>query len=235
VATAAGAARADADAIAAGIPSRALMRCAGMAAAAEIARRVSELLTEGVVIATGAGNNGGDGWVVAQALHTAGIAVRVVECVEARTPDARAEREAALAIGVPVSNNRDSLVEARERIAVDAILGTGLRADEPLQGDVAWGVGSLHAFQRRGGVVVAMDIPSGLDATSGLHVGAVPCALTLTFGTVKRGQLVAREQCGEIVVLDIGLGMHVRSAGGAPLADARWFRDALPAIAADAH
>jgi hydroxyethylthiazole kinase-like uncharacterized protein yjeF len=232
---AAGAARTDAAAIGAGIPSRALMRCAGTAAAAEIARRFPRLLADGVVIATGAGNNGGDGWVVAQSLHVAGIRVRVVECVAARTPDARAEREAALAAGVPVSRDRDSLPDARERLAVDAIVGIGLRADEPLTGDVAWGVGALHAFQRRGGTVVAIDIPSGVDASSGRHVGAVPCALTLTFGTIKRGQLVARELCGGIVALDIGLGGHVDAANGARLADAHWFRALLPGIPADAH
>ena len=235
VVSAAGAAAADAAAVEAGVPSRALMRCAGAAAAAEIAGRFPELLADGVVIATGAGNNGGDGWVVAQWLHASGVQVRVVECVEARTPDARAEREAALALGVASSRDRDSLAHAHERIAVDAILGTGLRAEEPLTGDAAWGVGTLHAFQRRGGVIVALDVPSGLDASSGLHVGAARCALTLTFGTVKRGQLVARDRCGEIVALDIGLGACVRSAGGAPLADARWFRRALPPIPAGAH
>jgi len=211
------------------------MRCAGAAAAAEIARRFPELLASGVVIATGPGNNGGDGWVIAQWLHEAGIPVRVVECVEARTADALAEQDAARAIGVQVSRDRDSLANARERIAVDAILGTGLRADSPLTGEASRGVAALHAFERRGGTVVALDVPSGLDASSGLHVGAARCALTLTFGTVKRGQLVARERCGEIVALDIGLGVHVRAANGAPLADARWFRDALPRIAADAH
>lgn len=235
VVSAAGASAADAAAIASGIPSRALMRCAGAAAAAEIARRFPGQLGDGVVIATGAGNNGGDGWVVAQWLHAAGIAVRVVECVEARTPDARAERDAAFALGVPVTRDRDSLANARERIAVDAIVGIGLHADQPLIGDVAWGVGALHAFQRSGGTVAAIDIPSGVDATSGDHVGAVPCAVTLTFGTVKRGQLVAREQCGEIVAVDIGLGVHVEVAGGAPLADPRWFRRSLPLIHADAH
>jgi NAD(P)H-hydrate epimerase len=66
-------------------------------------------------------------------------------------------------------------------------------------------------------------------------VGAVPCVLTVTFGTVKRGHLVARERCGVIVALDIGLGAHVDAARGAPLADDRWFRAMLPAIAADAH
>jgi len=235
VVSADGAARADAAAIAAGIPSRALMRCAGAAAAAEIARRFPALIGDGIVIAAGAGNNGGDGWVIAQSLRAVGIPVRVVECVEARTPDARAERGAALALGVPVTPDRDALADARERLAVDAIVGTGLRANAPLTGDVASGVAALHAFQRRGGTVVAIDIPSGLDASSGLDVGAVPCALTLTFGTVKRGHLVARDQCGQIVVLDIGLGTHVDRAGGVPLADARWFRRSLPLIHADAH
>lgn len=230
-----GAARADSAAIADGIPSRALMRCAGTAAAAEIARRFPELIGEGVVIAAGAGNNGGDGWVVAQSLHAAGVTVRVVECVEARTPDAIAEREEALSTGVPITRDRDSLASARERLAVDAIVGIGLRAEEPLTGDVARGVGALHAFQRRGGTVVAIDIPSGLDATSGAHVGAVSCALTVTFGTVKRGHLVARELCGEIVALDIGLGAHVKTADGVPLADSRWFTRSLPPIHADAH
>jgi NAD(P)H-hydrate epimerase len=235
VVNAAGAAAADAEAIASGIPSRALMRCAGAAAAAEIAWRFPELLGDGVAIATGGGNNGGDGWVVAQWLHTSGVQVRIVECVETRTADALAERDAALALGVPVSRDLESLAHARERLAVDAILGTGLRADAPLEGDAASGVSALHAFQRRGGCVVAIDVPSGLDASDGMHVGAVRCALTLTFGTVKRGQLVARERCGEIVVLDIGLGAHVRAAGGVPLASARWFRAMLPPIHADAH
>src|SRR2546423_4773266 len=99
VVDAAGAAAADAAAIAAGIPSRALMQRAGAAAAAEMALRFPEQLEQGVVVATGPGNNGGDGWVVAGALHAVGIRVRVVECAEARTADARAERDAALAAG----------------------------------------------------------------------------------------------------------------------------------------
>jgi NAD(P)H-hydrate epimerase len=235
VAHAAGAAAADAAAIAAGIPSRALMRCAGAAAAAEIARRFPDLLASGVVVVTGAGNNGGDGWVVAQWLHVAGLPVRVVECAEPRTPDARAEREAAIALGVAVSREPDSLPYARERIAVDAVLGTGLRAEEPLTGEAGKGVAALHAFQRRGGSVVALDVPSGLDASTGLHVGAPRCTLTLTFGTVKRGQLAARDRCGEIVALDIGLGAQVHAAGDARLADAHWFRSALPPIPADSH
>ena len=93
VVDAAGASACDSAAIAAGIPSRALMQRAGAAAAAEIVRRFGDRLATGVVVATGPGNNGGDGWVVAHALHAAGVRVRVVECAQARTGDARAERD----------------------------------------------------------------------------------------------------------------------------------------------
>lgn len=235
VVSAAGASQADAAAIAAGIPSRALMRSAGMAAAAEIARRFPHLLGEGVVVATGAGNNGGDGWVVAQALRVAGMEVRVVECAPALTADARFERAAAAAIGVPVASELRALEEGQERVVVDALIGTGYRATTELHAPMAGAVAGLVARAARGTKVVSLDAPSGLNASTGASRGGLRADLTLTFGTVKRGQLVARELCGEIIALDIGLGEHVAQSAGAPLADARWFRRSLPAIRADAH
>ena len=235
VADAAGARAADEAAIAAGIPSRALMQRAGAAAAAEIARRYPAELSGGVLVATGAGNNGGDGWVVAAALHAVGVRVRVVECLAARSPDARAERAAALAAGVAREEGFEALMRGTEPLAVDAILGTGLRADAPLEGDAASAVSALIARQRRGTAVVALDVPSGMDASSGHDVAGLRCALTLTFGTLKRCHLVSRAACGAIVLLDIGLGAHALAAGGAMLATPDWFRSAVPEIPADAH
>jgi hydroxyethylthiazole kinase-like uncharacterized protein yjeF len=235
VVDAAGAATADSAAIAAGIPSRALMQRAGAAAAAEIAHRYRKQLPGGVVVATGPGNNGGDGWVVAAALHAAGISVRVVECEQAKTPDAHAERDSALAAGVAATANVAELAVGGERIVVDALLGTGFRAGASLRGRIADAVAELTFIADRGGLVVALDIPTGLDATTGEHEGAPRCALTLTFGSVKRGHLVARERCGAILVLDIGLGTHATRSGGATLATPLWFRAHLPRIPADAH
>ena len=206
-----------------------------MAAAAEIARRLPELLGDGVLIATGAGNNGGDGWVVAQALWAVGIPVRIIECADAATPDAGAERDAAMALGIAVLRDMGALADGSERVVVDALLGTGFRAESELREPIAGAVKALVERSARGASIVALDVPSGLDATTGTSRGGLRATLTLAFGTVKRGQLVAREQCGEIVVLDIGLGAHASESGGAPLADARWFRHALPTIAADAH
>ena len=63
----------DRAAIAAGVPSRALMQRAGAAAAGEICRRYGARLAGGVAVYAGPGNNGGDGWVVAGALAAAGV------------------------------------------------------------------------------------------------------------------------------------------------------------------
>jgi ADP-dependent NAD(P)H-hydrate dehydratase / NAD(P)H-hydrate epimerase len=236
VVDAAGARAADAAAIAAGIPSRALMQRAGAAAAVEIARRFPDELGTGIVVATGAGNNGGDGWVVAAALHAAGVKVRVVECLRAATPDARAERESALAAGVPCTSAIEQLSTGAERVAVDAILGTGLRHDAPLEGETAKAVATLMARQHQHGTrIIALDMPSGMNADNAVDVAGLRCALTLAFGTLKRCHVVSRAGCGEIVLLDIGLGHHAEAAGGATLATPGWFRASLPAIPADAH
>jgi NAD(P)H-hydrate epimerase len=232
---AAGAAERDLAAIGAGIPSRALMQRAGAGAAAEIVRRFPERLSLGVLVATGGGNNGGDGWVVAHALHAAGIPVRVVECVAAKAPNARAERDEAIAAGVHVEEGADSLRAGAELIVVDALLGTGLTSDQPLRGEIGSAVALLQARRAHGATIVALDVPTGLDATNGGHVGAPTCALTVTFGTMKRGLLVARAVCGEIVLLDIGLGVHAVTRGMPRLATAAWFRAMLPSIPADAH
>ncbi|HEV7994028.1 MAG TPA: NAD(P)H-hydrate dehydratase [Gemmatimonadaceae bacterium] len=226
----------DAAAIASGIPSRALMQRAGAAAAAEIARRYVDALRQGVVVATGPGNNGGDGWVVAHALRAAGVSVRVVECVDARTADAIAERGVAIAAGVPWSGDISELLTGGESVVVDALLGTGLTAARPLRGDIALAVEQLHRLRERGASIVALDVPTGIDATTGRDAGAAPCDLTITFGTLKHGQLVARGTCGAITVVDIGLGAHAHGcAERMQLATSSWFASTLPRISADAH
>src|SRR5829696_8001001 len=140
VVTGAEAARRHAAAIAAGTPSRALMQRAGAAAAGEIARRFADRLHGGVLVFAGPGNNGGDAWVVARALAAAGVAVRVVEPVPAKTPDAIAERALALPLlGESALLGADAddaaLPVGGERVVVDGLLGTG--ASGELRGEIA--------------------------------------------------------------------------------------------------
>lgn len=227
VVSAEAAAAADRRAIDAGIPSRTLMQRAGAAAATEIALRFPRALRRGVAVYAGPGNNGGDGWVVAGALAAVGIPVRVRQVGAPRTEDARAERAAA------IDFVDDGDPHGGEEILVDAVLGTG--ATGAPRGDVAKAIAEIAMRRDAGARVVALDVPSGLNATTGSDHGAVTADLTLTFGTLKRGQLIARGRCGRLVVLDIGLGAHALSGGGQQLVGPAWVRSVIGPIGADAH
>jgi NAD(P)H-hydrate epimerase len=120
-------------------------------------------------------------------------------------------------------------------IVVDAIVGTGF-SGEP-RGYIVKGMESIDHLRSFGAQVVALDVPSGLDATTGEDLHCVVADLTLSFGSVKRGTLLARDCCGEIVALDIGLGDA--ADGGNPslpvLVDGEWVRSRIPPIRYDAH
>src|SRR5688500_18790173 len=190
VTSAAEAAALDAATIATGTPSLELMRRAGAAAAAEIARLLGERARAGVRILAGGGNNGGDGWVVAADLARRGIPVQVIEIVAARTEDAKAAKaEAAPALASAKHPGDGAAI-------VDALLGTG-SSGEP-RGAVRAAVQAIAKARAAGAYVVSLDLPSGLDATTGASHGAVTADATLTFGSVKRGQLVSRGSCGRI-------------------------------------
>lgn len=213
-------------AIAAGTPSRALMQRAGAAAASEIARRWHERLRDGVLLYAGPGNNGGDAWVAARALAASGIAVTVCEAEEARAPDAVFER----ALAIPLVQCEQS---SKATIVVDGLLGTGARG-EP-RGAIAEAISAINARRMHGAIVIALDTPSGVDATTGETNHAVAADVTLTFGALKRGLLIARQQVGSVAVLDIGLGDSGDDDGAPQLVTAAWVRETVPAILADAH
>src|SRR6266513_734300 len=185
----------DRAAIEKGTRSRVLMERAGTAAAKEIERRYVERLRDGVVVFTGPGNNGGDGWVVARNLARSGVQVRVIEAVrtQEKSPDAVAEREAAL----------------KSVKIVDALLGTGFEGQP--RGKIADSISMINELHSAGAAVAALDVPSGLNATTGEHSLCVVADLTLSFGGIKRGTLVARDCCGELVAIDIGLDLQTHS------------------------
>lgn len=178
------------------IPSRVLMESAGRAAAIEVARAFPDAAKRGVLVLTGAGNNGGDGWVLARALHAARIPVWVYG-LDPKTDDAIDNRALARVSGVPELTREEPWPAAA--VAVDALLGTG--ATGPLRGDARIAADRLVASALP---VVALDGPTGLDLTSGETHGPVRAQITITFGGARRGHLLAREWCGRIIVVDIG-------------------------------
>jgi NAD(P)H-hydrate epimerase len=214
-------------AIEAGTPSRTLMQNAGVAAANSIRRLYPDALRSGVEIHTGPGNNGGDGWVVAGELAKSGISVQVVECEEPRTPDAMDAKALALHTNMQSSSDDPGII-------VDALLGTGSKGVPT--GKIADSVRAIMQKRTESTKVISLDIPTGLDATTGESIAGVVADTTLTFGTIKRGQLIARGLCGAIEVLDIGLQQFgLPGVGDVALASDDWVAAHIPAIKADAH
>ena len=128
----------------------------------------------------GPGNNGGDAWVVAAALARVGVPVTLQAWGEGepRTDDARFERDRAFA-GGPFDRPHGG-----ERLVVDGLLGTGATG-EP-RGGLREGVLAIRAARARGATVVALDVPTGLDATTGAIARRRRRGrLTLTFGTLQ--------------------------------------------------
>ena len=209
---------------------------AGTAAAREIERRYSERLRDGAVVFAGPGNNGGDGWVVASRLARSGVHVSVIDFAgpKLKSPESIAFRDEASA--------SVHLVDAVPDVAgviVDALLGTGFEGAP--RGRIVEGITAINALRARGSPVAALDVPSGLDATTGAHSSSVVADLTLSFGGIKRGTLLARDCCGEIVGIDIGLEGRKAEAGSGKreslplLIDGEWVRSRIPPIHFDAH
>lgn len=207
------------------IPSRVLMETAGRAVVQVLLSEMPDAASGGVLVAAGAGNNGGDGWVIARALHAAGIPVWVA-AVDPKTDDAIDNRALARLDGVRELGREEPWPQAA--VAVDALLGTG--AAGPAKGDV---LALAQRLADYGAPIVAVDGPTGLDLTSGEAHGPVHARLTVTFGGPRRGHLLAREWCGTVVVVDIGF--PPRDAATPVLVTDRWAAERLPRLAPQMH
>ncbi len=185
--------RADALALAAGIPGATLMEAAGRAVARAAARRFGPCRT---LVLCGPGNNGGDGYVAARHLAQAGWPVTLAALAPPR-PGTDAARAASLWHGPRVAF--DPAEAARATLVIDAVFGAGL--SRPLPDHVA---DTLAAAAQ----VLAIDVPSGLDGATGAARGQVRrAALTVTFFRRKPGHLLlpGRTLCGELALAQIGL------------------------------
>jgi ADP-dependent NAD(P)H-hydrate dehydratase / NAD(P)H-hydrate epimerase len=206
------------------IPAPVLMEAAGRGAAAVVAR----LHPEGTVLCLcGAGNNGGDGVVVARTLRAWGRDARVA-FVGGREPD-DALRHGWELSRIEPPDLPASLAAAA--VVVDALLGTGAEgAPRAAHAD------AIRAVTASGRPVVALDVPSGVDPTTGAVPGeAIHAAVTVTFGAPKTGLLrfPGRAMAGRIIALEIGL--PPLGEAEAWLITPRWAASVLPAVPSDAH
>jgi hydroxyethylthiazole kinase-like uncharacterized protein yjeF len=194
-----------------------LMEIAGW----QLARCAWNLLHEQparVLVLAGRGNNGGDGLVAARHLATWGcdVVARVFRKEEDLSVMLAGQVRAARANGVVVKPTFDPAAaigdERTARIALDGILGTGLRsAPRDLEAAV------IHGLNESGHNVLAIDVPSGLDATTGEAFPAcVNATATCTLAAMKAGLWAegARAVAGDIWLADIGIPAAAWSASG---------------------
>ncbi len=189
--------QADRYAIAQGRPGSRLMDAAGQGLVDAITRRYAPRPT---AVLCGPGNNGGDGWETAARLQALCWPIRVFSLVERQALKGDAAQAAAKWTGIV--EPLEACAPSEFGLIVDALFGAGLT--RPLEGEAA----RLAEHSKGNSVIVSADVPSGIDGDRAQAEGpAFKADLTVTFHRLKPAHLLqpARAQCGEIVLVDIGI------------------------------
>ncbi len=198
------------------IPGVVLMENAGQATVDQLEEHFTDLWPGPVLVVAGKGNNGGDGYVIARHLMNRGweVAVLILAANDAIKGDARINLDVLTRSFAELyyAEDGDALFSVLDVIdaptlIVDALLGTGLGAEiTGLYAEV------INWINGTGLPVVAVDVPSGVDATSGQLHGPTVCAdLTVTFAEAKVGHVLrpAVDYVGDLVVVDIGIPIQL--------------------------
>lgn len=181
-----------------------LLDRAGLAVALEAVRLGGIGYGKRAAVLAGPGNNGGDGYAAARYLAGRGAAVDVYALAEPRTEAAAWAKEGAVRAGASVRawsagpENGCSLV-------IDALFGGGFRAGGRMPDLSGWAKAACPSGAAK---VLAVDVPSGLDAASGQAVpGVLAAAATVTFGGLRVGHLIGEgpDLCGRVTEVGIGL------------------------------
>ena len=188
---------ADQLAVVSGVSAIELMKNAGEAVAREIVSRWS---IRPVLVLCGPGNNGGDGFVVANSLNQSGWPVRLTMLGSRDQLKGEAKYHADQWLG-PIEPLSTDVLDGASLI-VDAVFGAGFKGsrENPVM-DLFSELGRRHLE------IVAIDVPTGLVGDTGEVIGTAPAKLTVTFFRKKPGHLLmpGKSYCGEVVVADIGI------------------------------
>lgn len=225
-------------AVEAGVSLDELMENAGRVVGDEVAAKLGNAAGSRVVVLVGPGNNGGDGLVAATRLAQLGAAVEAF--VVAGNGDPAGKRPAAEAAGVRVGTAMDesgirtmSRAAASADVVIDAVLGTG--ASRPIGDPLGR---ALAAVLQNGTPVVAVDLPTGMNADTGqFDPNGIRADLTLMLANPKIGPVInaGSGHCGEIKVLDIGIPPGLDSGLEVEWLDSQLTSSLLPPRPADSH
>jgi NAD(P)H-hydrate epimerase len=214
-----------------GVSQAVLMENAGRSAASVLQRLYPEGRVVGLI---GAGNNGGDALVLLRTLLAWGRDVRGIVVAEREPGDPLLHH---WPVPLVADSDLDDQAWASEMAAaavlVDGVLGTGVRgAPRARQSD------AIRRINESGRPVLAIDVPSGVDATTGAVLGAaVRASVTVAFGAPKLGTLLhpARALTGRLVGVEIAFSPWEPGATGAVIASPTWARARLPRRGTDTH
>ncbi|GMR01550.1 MAG: bifunctional ADP-dependent NAD(P)H-hydrate dehydratase/NAD(P)H-hydrate epimerase [Gammaproteobacteria bacterium] len=188
-----------------GIPAYELMKRAGEAVFNVVTSRYPQ--HKKILVLCGAGNNAGDGYVVARLARRAGFDVRVISLID----PAALKNEALLAYQdwLSVDENTTAVISllGEADIIIDALLGTGLKREVSAE----W-ANWITAVNKSAKPVIAVDVPSGLIADTGVIAGsAIHADITVCFIGLKQGLFTAQanDVCGEIIFDDLALSDEV--------------------------
>jgi hydroxyethylthiazole kinase-like uncharacterized protein yjeF len=225
----------DRECIQAGTPESTLMENAGKAVAVETRRSLGILNAQHVLCLIGGGNNGGDGLVAARYLQDLGASVSVYLCSR-RPPDdpnLKLAREKGVTC-VEAADDKDlkkfhKLLNSATCV-IDALLGTGKM--RPLEGVFKKVLEKVAAEKKKRNLfIVAVDLPSGMDADTGAVDPSCPYAdLTVTLAFPKPGLFIfpGAERVGKLVIADIGIPESLADSVTTGLITADWARTILP-------
>jgi NAD(P)H-hydrate epimerase len=219
----------------AGTPVSVLMENAGKAVAEETRHSLGALNAPHVLCIIGVGNNGGDGLVAARYLHEWGAKVSLYLASQRPSGDTnlRLARENGITCVEAAADKDlkkfDELLDSATCV-IDALLGTGKM--RPLEGVFKKVLERLAAEKKKRNLfIVAVDLPSGLDADTGAVDPACPYAdLTVTLAFPKPGLLIfpGAERVGKLKIADIGIPESLADSITTELITADWARRMLP-------
>jgi hydroxyethylthiazole kinase-like uncharacterized protein yjeF len=226
--------RADEGAQGLGIPSGILMERAGVEMARAVLDRFGPLAGYRVLVVAGGGNNGGDGFVVARELHRAGAEVAVLATKDEYEGDPKTNLDVLGNLNVRFIGPDGYEEELQQAdLIVDALLGTGF------QGEVREKeAGLIEKMNANDAPVVAVDVPSGVDGSTGEVWGtAVQADLTACAHAAKLGCVVSPgfEHAGSVAVVEIGIPPEVDAEGAVVWTDSDSLRGRVPRRATSAH